>query len=88
MRINKPAQISDKLFHLKVFSHNSTTLSMTGSGIVFAHKVLKNANIADKECEKKAAEVICKAVLPACSNDHTKIVALLSKEKCREMVGW
>ena len=80
-------QICDTRFLLKVFSHNATTLSATAAGIVFSHKALENSS-ADKECKEKGAEAICRAVLPACSSDGTKVIALLSKEKCREMVGW
>ena len=72
---------------LQVFSHNATWLSMTSDAIVFSHKALESSK-ADKECKEKGAEAICKAGLPACSSDRTKIIALLSKEKCREMVGW
>ncbi|CAB4022123.1 ---NA--- [Paramuricea clavata] len=55
--------------------------------IAFLHRMLKSAKISDAECEKNVADVVCKVAIPACSKDQTKIVSLLSKQDCREIVG-
>ena len=61
---------------------------MIGEEIVDAHENLKSANLTDAECEESVADTVCKASLPACSKDETKLVALLSKQDCRKKVGW
>lgn len=64
-------------------------LKIQANSIVRAHKLLKqDYNGADKECERTIADVICKAVIPACSIDRTTLVAPLSKQECLKMVGW
>ena len=71
----------------KVFGGNATELRMAGERIVFAHKMLKNSNLSDAECEKNVADIICKASLPACSIDRTKLVSFISRQDCRKIVG-
>ena len=61
---------------------------MAKETIAGAHEKLKSANLTDAECEESVANTVCKAALPACSKDKTKIVALLSKQDCRKIVGW
>ena len=65
-----------------------TQLNLAADMIAFLHRTLKSANIADVECEKNLADTVCKISIPACSKDQTKIVSLLSKQDCREIVGW
>jgi hypothetical protein len=50
--------------------------------------MLKSANISDAECEKNVADAVCKVPIPACSKDQTKVVSFLSKQDCREIMGW
>ena len=61
---------------------NADMMNATGISniIVHDHKRLKQANLADEQCEKKMADVICK-MPPACSKDQTKVIAFLSKQK-------
>ena len=50
--------------------------------------MLKNANLSDAQCEKNVADAICKALIPACSKDQSKVVFILSKQECRKIMGW
>ena len=61
---------------------------MAEEAILGAHEKLKSSNLSDAECKERVADTVCKASIPACSKDKTKIVALLSKQDCRKMVGW
>ena len=61
---------------------------MAEETIVRVHEKLKSSNFTDAECEKNVADTVCKANIPACSKDKTKLVALLSKQDCRKIVEW
>ena len=63
-------------------------MKTSGEEIVRVHEKLKSANLTDTECEESVADTVCKANIPACSKDKTKLVALLSKQDCRKIVGW
>ena len=56
--------------------------------IIKGYKKLKEYYIDDAECEKNVSDAMCKANIPACSKDKKKLLALLSKQDCRQMVGW
>ena len=71
----------------KVFDGNAIELKMAGERIVFAHEMLKNSSLSDPECEKNVADMMCKALLPACSIDRTKLVSFFSRQGCRQIVG-
>ena len=61
---------------------------MVSDHLVHAHNILKNAKLHDMQCEKNVADAICKASIPACSNDQTKAVSILSRQNCRNIMGW
>lgn len=61
---------------------------MASEDLVFGHKMLKNTSLNDGKCEKNVADAICKASIPACSKDQTKVVFILSKQACRNIMGW
>jgi hypothetical protein len=65
-----------------------TQLNLAVDRIATAHRMLKSVNISDAECEKNVADAVCKVSIPACSKDQTKVVSFLSKQDCREIMGW
>ncbi|XP_028399116.1 uncharacterized protein LOC114522583 [Dendronephthya gigantea] len=71
----------------KVFALNGTSVQMAADMIVTQHKIVKNANLSDAECETKVADAMCKSALLACSHDRTKIISFLSKQECYKNVG-
>jgi hypothetical protein len=73
---------------MKVFAERPTQLTQAVDRIESQHKALKNANIRDARCENDVADAVCKAEIPACSKDRTKVVWLLSAQDCRDIVGW
>ena len=56
--------------------------------IIKGYNKLKEYYIDDAECEKNVSDAMCKANIPACSKDKKKLLALLSKQDCRQMTGW
>ncbi|XP_028399114.1 uncharacterized protein LOC114522582 [Dendronephthya gigantea] len=71
----------------KVFALNATSVQMAADTIVAQHKIVKNADLSDPECENKVADAVCKSALVACSHDRTKFIAFLSKQECYKNVG-
>ena len=72
-----------------MYSLNVKVLERLTNSLIGAHKTLKlNSDGTDKECEKTVADVICKAFIPACSIDRTKLVYLISKQECLKKVAW
>ena len=63
-------------------------LSQAREKIIKGYNKLKEHNIDNAECEKNVSDALCKANIPACSKDKKKLLALLSKQGCRQMVGW
>jgi flagellar basal body P-ring protein FlgI len=61
---------------------------MAGEQIVLLHKMLKNSKLSDAECEKNIADIICKAPLPACSSDRSKLVHVQSMQDCNKNAEW
>ena len=75
------------ILSFKISAYNETEMNKTFEEIISGHKLLKSANLGDVQCEKGVAEATCK-VIPACSKDQKKIVSLLSKQECHDIVKW
>ena len=71
----------------KVSASNEAQMQKAYDQIVMGHNLLKTAGLSDAQCEKDVAEALCKTI-PACSKDQTKLVSLLSKQDCRDIVAW
>ena len=71
----------------KISVYDETEVNKNFEEIISGHKLLKSANLGDVQCEKGVAEATCKVIL-AFSRDQRKIVSLLTKQKCNNIVKW
>ena len=88
LHIKRHLTFSKRFLSFKVYAENPTWLKNASKDLLFSHNMLKNSSLNDTQCKKNVADAICKASIPACSKDQSKVVFLLSKQKCREIIGW